>query len=96
MVIQLAALKNISGGKKTAKPDGDSSSSVLYELMMKPETSKLEDQRRLAEMERRLEAIEKAVGATPDKMVRIPFYLEFVRSLHVVMWAELNVKNFSV
>jgi hypothetical protein len=50
--------------------------------MMKPETSKLEDQRRLAEMERRLEAIEKAVGATPDKMVRIPFYFEFVRSLH--------------
>jgi hypothetical protein len=64
--------------------------------MMKPETSKLEDQRRLAEMERRLEAIEKAVGATPDKMVRIPFYFEFVRSLHVVMWAELNAKIFSV
>jgi hypothetical protein len=46
--------------------------------MMKPETSKLEDQRRLAEMERRLEAIEKAVGATPDKMVRIPFKLNLL------------------
>jgi hypothetical protein len=64
--------------------------------MMKPETSKLEDQRRLAEMERRLEAIEKAVGATPDKMVRIPFYLEFVRSLHFKMWAELDIKFVSV
>jgi hypothetical protein len=37
---------------------------------MKPETSKLEEQRRVAELERRLEAIEKAVGASSDKMVK--------------------------
>lgn len=39
--------------------------------MIKPETSKLEETRRVAEIERRLEAIEKAVGATPDKMVSL-------------------------
>ena len=38
---------------------------------MKPETSKLEEQRRVAELERRLEAIEKSVGASSDKMVKI-------------------------
>ena len=71
LTFQLAALKNASGSKKSVRPDGDSSSSVLYELLMKPETSKLEDQRRVADLERRLEAIEKAVGASADKMVRL-------------------------
>ena len=50
--------------------DAGSSSSVLYELLMKPETSKMEDTRRVADIERRLESIEKAVGAAPDKMVK--------------------------
>jgi hypothetical protein len=72
----LEALKNISAGPKSGKSgSGDASSSVLYELLMKPETSKMEEQRRVAEIERRLEAIEKAVGAAPDKMVRICYTL---------------------
>lgn len=75
-ILQLEALKltHLSCTKKSgdaASAFGPSSSSVLYELMIKPETSKLEETRRVAEIERRLEAIEKAVGATPDKMVSL-------------------------
>jgi Dynamitin len=69
-IFQLEGLKNLSASKKVALSGGSSdASSVLYELMMKPETSKLEETRRVAEIERRLEAMEKAVGATSDKMV---------------------------
>ena len=71
-------MKNLSGGKKAAASgasgEAASSSSVLYELLMKPETSKMEDTRRVADIERRLEAIEKAVGAAPDKMVRLAVF----------------------
>lgn len=68
LLLQLEGLKNLSGGKRPTSSGEDGSASVLYELLMKPETSKMEEQRRLADLERRLEMIEKAVGATPDKM----------------------------
>ena len=86
-IFQLEGLKNLSASKKVAPSGGSSdASSVLYELMMKPETSKLEETRRVAEIERRLEAMEKAVGATSDKMVGFAALLKNL--------AGVNYKNF--
>ena len=36
---------------------------------MKPETSKLEEREVIAKFDKRLEALEKALGATPEAMV---------------------------
>jgi hypothetical protein len=70
LIMQLEALKKSSSGTKSASSDSDTpGSSVLYELLMKPEASKLEEQTRVAEIEQRLERIEKALGSAPDKMV---------------------------
>merc|ERR1712029_270608 len=41
---------------------------VTYELLMKPETSKLDDQKRIAELDKRLENLEKILAFSPDKM----------------------------
>ena len=59
------------------KPAADSSGSssggekggVTYELLMKPDNAKLEGDERVARLDRRLEAIEKALGANPEAMV---------------------------
>ena len=58
------------------KPAADSSGSssggekggVTYELLMKPDNAKLEGDERVARLDRRLEAIEKALGANPEAM----------------------------
>ncbi len=50
-----------------AKESKGSKDDVLYELMMKPSTSAMEDQKRLAVFESRLEALEKVLGSG-DKM----------------------------
>jgi len=69
LLLQLEALKNVAGGGKqrssAATADG---CPVTYELMMKPETSKLDEQKRMAELDKRLEHLEKLVAFSPDKM----------------------------
>jgi len=49
-------------------------SNVLYELLMKPEASKFEEQTRIAEIEQRIERLEKALGSAPNKMVKYISY----------------------
>ena len=56
---------------KTGKPEASkqkANDEIMYELLMKPDTSKLEEQQRLAVFESRLEALEKTLGPTPEKM----------------------------
>ena len=65
----LTQIKQLKSGKQTAKPDKQTGDDVMYELLMKPDTSKLEERQRLALFESRLEALEKVLGPTPDKMV---------------------------
>ena len=42
---------------------------MTYELLMKPETSKLDDQKRIAQLDKRLEHLEKILAYTPENMV---------------------------
>ena len=80
LLLQLEALKNVklsagSGGvdKNTAAV---SEENVTYELLMKPESSKLDDQKRIAELDRRLEHLEKMLAFSPERMVG--YYLLFI------------------
>jgi len=41
---------------------------LTYELLMKPETSKLDDQKRIAQLDKRLEHLEKILAYTPENM----------------------------
>jgi len=52
--------------KKVTPSSGDSQ--VMYELMMKPDTSKMEERQKLAIFESRLEALEKVLGPSEQKM----------------------------
>jgi len=72
LLLQLEALKNVklsagNGGvdKNTAAV---SEENVTYELLMKPESSKLDDQKRIAELDRRLEHLEKMLAFSPERM----------------------------
>ena len=63
--------KPSSSSAAAAPPSvGDKSGNVTYELLMKPDNAKLESAERVARIDRRLEALEKALGATPEAMVR--------------------------
>ena len=63
--------KKPSSSSAAAPPSvGDKSGNVTYELLMKPDNAKLESAERVARIDRRLEALEKALGATPEAMVR--------------------------
>ena len=64
-----SAVAKGSDNKKGSDPAG-SGSGLTYELMMKPETSLLEENERVTVMDKRLEALEKALGATNEAMVR--------------------------
>ena len=55
--------------KKVTPSSGDSQ--VMYELMMKPDTSKMEERQKLAIFESRLEALEKVLGPSEQKMVSL-------------------------
>ena len=56
----------------SAKSSDDSNADdVMYELMMKPESSKLDERQRLANFEKRLEALEKVLGPSQDKVVYV-------------------------
>ena len=52
-----------------ATSSGGEKGGVTYELLMKPDNAKLEGDERVARLDRRLEAIEKALGANPEAMV---------------------------
>lgn len=72
----LAHLDQVKMARTAKKPAADSSGSssggekggVTYELLMKPDNAKLEGDERVARLDRRLEAIEKALGANPEAM----------------------------
>ena len=50
---------------------------MTYELLMKPETSKLDDQKRIAQLDKRLEHLEKILAYTPENMVGQIYFLQF-------------------
>ena len=67
----------------------------MYELMMKPDTSKMEERQKLAIFESRLEALEKVLGPSEQKMVSIQF---FIRRINLKMpkvpnWPSSIVPN---
>ncbi len=67
---ELKAQKGAARKKESASKQGSSgSSNVTYELMMKPDTAKLEEGEKVARMEKRLETLERALGADSEKMV---------------------------
>ena len=43
----------------------------MYELMMKPDTSKMEERKKMALFESRLESLEKVLGPSQQKLVRL-------------------------
>ena len=65
--------------KKVTPSSGDSQ--VMYELMMKPDTSKMEERQKLAIFESRLEALEKVLGPSEQKMVSIRFFNKRINPL---------------
>eukprot|EP00095_Tigriopus_kingsejongensis_P008970 maker-scaffold334_size202906-snap-gene-1.31 protein:Tk08970 transcript:maker-scaffold334_size202906-snap-gene-1.31-mRNA-1 annotation:"dynactin subunit 2" len=69
MLAHLAALQ--TGTRSQANRSGEKSvdsSSVIYELLMKPDTAKLEHLERIAHMDKRLESLERTIGAAPEQM----------------------------
>lgn len=69
LLLQLDALKNVKMCSEKKDASGASGGeNVTYELLMKPETSKLDDQKRIAELDKRLENLEKILAFSPDKM----------------------------
>lgn len=68
--IQQLKTPGSGAGPKTSTTDNvGKGEDVFYELLMKPDSSKLEERQKLALFESRLEALEKALGPNPDKMV---------------------------
>ena len=69
---QLKQGKTAASSSKSSKKDTDvsTSSGVTYELRMKPETSIMEENERFTRMDKRLEALEKALGVSNESMVR--------------------------
>merc|ERR1711973_758348 len=72
LLLQLEALKNVKLSTGTGGVDKNtaavSEENVTYELLMKPESSKLDDQKRIAELDRRLEHLEKMLAFSPERM----------------------------
>jgi len=71
LLLQLEALKNVkpsSSGKAGQSSSCGGSDNLTYELLMKPETSKLDDQKRIAQLDKRLEHLEKILAYTPENM----------------------------
>ena len=65
---QKNTLQQNSSGKSSEDTNTDD---VMYELRMKPESSKLDERQRLANFEKRLEGLEKVLGPSQDKVVCI-------------------------
>ena len=81
LMVQLDALKNtksetpnadLSANSKApgsaSDKNGKISSPAMYELLMKPETAKLEEQKKVAEIDIRLKNLEALLNATSDKV----------------------------
>ena len=61
-----------SEDNKTPNVNSDDNQ-VMYELMMKPDTSKMEERKKMALFESRLESLEKVLGPSQQKLVRLFF-----------------------
>ncbi len=61
--------KHGEGKAKKTSEKSQSENNVTYELMMKPESAKLEEGEALAKLESRISAMEKVLGASPEGMV---------------------------
>jgi dynactin-2 len=72
LIAQLEQLRKTKSGVET-KSGKVGDDDVMYELMMKPDSAKLEERQRLAVFESRLEALEKTLGPNVEKMVKIIF-----------------------
>jgi len=69
LLLQLESLKNVKLSAGAAdKNTASSGENVTYELLMKPETSKLDEQKRIAELDKRLEHLEKMLAYSPESM----------------------------
>ena len=69
LMSQLQAVSEpTNGGKVKSKSTNDDDSKVMYELLMKPNVASFEDHVQIAEMEKRLDSLEKVIAASPDKM----------------------------
>ena len=69
---QLEEIKGKSAGNVVNSGDrkkGSDGELVTYELLMKPETTRMEEKAALARFDKRLEALEKALGVSPESMV---------------------------
>ena len=62
-----------SADYKTPNVNSDDNQ-VMYELMMKPDTSKMEERKKMALFESRLESLEKVLGPSQQKLVRLFFH----------------------
>ncbi len=93
LMAHLEELKGGLGVSSSKKGGGDgpasssSSSQVTYELLMKPESTKLEESERAARMEKRIEALEKALGASPKNMVSFSKTFKSTKSLICFLFA---------
>ena len=66
--LQAVSESNNDGGNVKSKSASKDDSKVMYELLMKPNVSNLEDHVQIAEIEKRLESLEKVISASPDKL----------------------------
>ena len=71
----LTQIEQLKVSKTTAATPTDNrmpqENQVMYELMMKPDTSKMEERQKLALFESRLESLEKVLGPSQQKLVSI-------------------------
>ncbi|KAF0298948.1 Dynactin subunit 2-A [Amphibalanus amphitrite] len=68
---QLSQLAGGAGGAVTKPASGAGDASATYELHLRPEKARAQQAAALGELEKRLERMERAVGAAPDKMSRL-------------------------
>ncbi len=73
LMSHLEKVKHLPSGSKAAAPSqtgvaGDGQA-ACYELFMRPESAKLSEGERVASLDKRLAALEVALGAGPDAMV---------------------------
>jgi len=67
-------LSELAGGGATsaaAAPAAGGTDTASYELQLRPERARVQQTEALGQLEKRLERMEKAVGATPEKMSRL-------------------------
>ena len=70
-IIQVKLARTAKKPAAAAAASGEDEGGVTYELLMKPDNAKLEGGERMAGLDKRLEAIEKALGANSEAMVSL-------------------------